>query len=217
MKLNLESSLSASGRPLPRIHLRKRPSNKRDNLTTVDSTFLAGIFADIEESPRPAKKLKSLKSLCNLKSLSGEPRSPVGITTKFFDRKDSLVEHLNYVGTDDNSALCFPSLPISISKESSNQQHQDQQDLHKPLTRVVSDLQTSELANGTTKATKESYGWFVEIDDQSANGTTTDCCFKSANDLAFVAPTAPKADNHDAQIQFALAADTVDDVLGDFF
>ncbi len=216
MKLNLESSLSASSpaRPLPRIHLRKRPSSKRENLTTVDSTFLAGIFADIEESPRPVKKLKSRKSLSNLASLSGEPQSPVTISTKFFDRKDSLIEQLNYVGTDDNSAVCFPSLPSSIS--SSKESSPSNQELHKPLIRVVSDLQTSEYAT----TTKESYGWFVEIDDHS-NGTTptTTDCYKSSstNDLAFVAPTAPKADNHDAQIQFALAADTVDDVLGDFF
>ena len=35
--------------------------------------------------------------------------------------------------------------------------------------------------------------------------------------LAFQAHTAPKASNHDAEVEWAKAADTVDDVLGDFF
>lgn len=39
---------------------------------------------------------------------------------------------------------------------------------------------------------------------------STDC-------LAFSASTAPKASNHDAQVEWAKAADTVDDVLGDLF
>ena len=39
----------------------------------------------------------------------------------------------------------------------------------------------------------------------------------SSNDLAFLAPTAPLACNHDEEVEWAKAADTVDDVLGDFF
>jgi hypothetical protein len=39
----------------------------------------------------------------------------------------------------------------------------------------------------------------------------------STDDLAFKAPTAPKATNYDAELEWAKAADTVDDVLGDFF
>jgi hypothetical protein len=40
---------------------------------------------------------------------------------------------------------------------------------------------------------------------------------RSTTDLAFQAPTAPKAENYDAELEWATAADTVDDVLGEFF
>jgi hypothetical protein len=64
---------------------------------------------------------------------------------------------------------------------------------------------------------KNPYGWFVEIDDDCSEHAV-DAYISSANkSLAFVAPTAPKADNHDAEVEWAKAADTIDDVLGDFF
>ena len=39
----------------------------------------------------------------------------------------------------------------------------------------------------------------------------------SSTTLAFSAATAPNAVSHDAEVEWAKAADTVDDVLGDFF
>ena len=87
------------------------------------------------------------------------------------------------------------------------------------LTRVLSDLQSS-----YTEKTyhSETYGWFVEMEDDSdeavaAAGAGIDPYTASKHDLAFTAPTAPKAENYDAELQWATAADTVDDVLGDFF
>ena len=67
---------------------------------------------------------------------------------------------------------------------------------------------------------KDSYGWFVEMEDEPQEEPSIVDAYghsSSATSLAFLAPTAPLADNHDAEVEWAKAADTVDDVLGDFF
>lgn len=82
------------------------------------------------------------------------------------------------------------------------------------MSRVTSDLeQVTQEEDGSAK---ESYGWFVEMDDADFTVASADP-YAPAKDLAFSAHTAPKADNHDAEVEWAKAADTVDDVLGDFF
>lgn len=105
--------------------------------------------------------------------------------------------------TPGSDAPAFPHLPATISATSCN-----------TLTQNLSDLQSSLAENSE----KESYGWFVEMDEEYVHETTTEAYDPSqAPDLAFKAPTAPKADNYDAELEWAKAADTVDDVLGDFF
>jgi len=63
------------------------------------------------------------------------------------------------------------------------------------------------------------YGWFVQTDDDhkhdlSRRASTTNVAFE---DLAFKAPTAPKRVDDNAEVEWARAADTVDDVLRDLF
>ena len=130
------------------------------------------------------------------------------------ERKDSLLYQLSCVSSSRSNGssikanfeatlIAFPHLPATVSASSCN-----------TLTRNLSDLQSFT----TEKPQKESYGWFVEMDEEETPlvkdpyATTT----KSA-ELAFQAPTAPKATNDDAEVEWAKAADTVDDVLGDFF
>jgi len=71
------------------------------------------------------------------------------------------------------------------------------------------------------KSNKAQYGWFVELDDndnEEAAYAAENCYKKSAGcDLAFKASTAPKRSHYEDQVEWAYAADTVDDVLGDFF
>lgn len=71
----------------------------------------------------------------------------------------------------------------------------------------------------TNHDSKESYGWFVNTDDCETNFRPVDASSNKErySDLAFSAITAPKRQNHDAEVEWAKAADTVDDVLGDFF
>ena len=220
------------------------------NLGSVNSAFLSGLFADVaqastlEEAEHPSKKARvshtkslarcgrSYKQLVSIgEALSKASQltescvaSPVGATTSFFaKRQDSLHYQLDCVSSSSCSAtdassgstgakLAFPDLPKTVSNNSSS--------CDKQLTRVVSDLQSSVSENKVQK--NESYGWFVEMEDDKANEISSGAAVDpyastAAQGLAFQAYTAPKADNHDAEVEWAKAADTVDDVLGDFF
>jgi len=150
--------------------------------------------------------------------------SPVQANTSFFtERQDSLHYQLDCVSsssscsaTDTSSSstganLAFPHLPKTISNSTPS--------CNKQLTRVVSDLQSSVSENSEKN---ESYGWFVEMEDEQSKNNDVAAADPYAvaartQGLAFQAPTAPKADNQDAEVEWAKAADTVDDVLGDFF
>jgi len=245
---------------LPRFNLRKRTvSGERGNtaLTTVNSAFLSGLFADVanvQEKPLPKdpqdssaqdadprldqtqpfkkSRLSMTRSISrcgrSFKILS-EALSPTGAmdihdildaaldtTSTPMQREDSLHYQLSCVSSDSRKAantkavvdagmLAFPQLPATVSNSSCSTN----------LTRNLSDLQTS-LSENTNK---ESYGWFVEMEDEDeAVAPAVDpYASKSSSDLAFQAPTAPKASNYDDELEWAKAADTVDDVLGDFF
>lgn len=67
----------------------------------------------------------------------------------------------------------------------------------------------------------ESYGWFVNMDEDEAEDQSGVASMflpdTKPEDLAFNAITAPSAGNQDLEVQQALAADTIDDVLGDLF
>lgn len=136
-------------------------------------------------------------------------------------REDSLAFQLQCVSSCDSNAtqdatsastkvttglvgdLVFPHLPATISNSSCN-----------TLTRNLSDLQTSL----SETEDKECYGWFVEMEDGVPTvRDAADPYYPKMSDLAFKAPTAPNAINHDEEVEWAKAADTVDDVLGDFF
>ena len=120
---------------------------------------------------------------------------------------DSEVEATAHIGD-----VAFPYLPATVSNSSCNNLSS--------LTRSNSGRPLSD----TESPMKDCYGWFVETDEDvafvadsvvsaiKAYNTTI-----SAADLAFSAMTAPKRSDYDAELEWAQAADTVDDVLGDFF
>jgi len=96
----------------------------------------------------------------------------------------------------------FPSIPPSVSSSS----------CYQDLTRK------DDMALSTSDTPfKESYGWFVEMDECEIPHDIIDPYCHASADLAFSAPTAPKRNKLDEEIEWAKAADTVDDVLGDFF
>ncbi len=112
----------------------------------------------------------------------------------------------------DIAQIAFPHLPATVSDSSCNSSALSSGKVDK----LVS---TSEAPFSA----KEAYGWFVEMeDDQDAEGSrdlpnSFDRYPAATKDLAFTAPTAPKQVNYDAEVEWAKAADTIDDVLGDFF
>jgi hypothetical protein len=169
-------------------------------------------------------------------------------TSSELSRVDSLLFQLKCVSpsvhgssvdlktADDAISLAFPLL----SRTSGPESPRDHETF--TLTRIVSDLERSVTAHDDN-IPKESYGWFVEMDDDDTPSTmhvkTNDGAHRSDLDasvpngpltfpklsatsatsgLAFLASTAPKASlEHDAAAEWAKAADTVDDVLGNFF
>jgi len=118
----------------------------------------------------------------------------------------------------DVAALAFPNLPSTVSDSSCESNNITATG----LTRERCLIQHGS-APGITASGKESFGWFVDLDDNQESspfvGLTKSERSNSCDDLAFKAPTAPKqAKNHvQEEVDQAFAADTIDSVLGDFF
>mmetsp|Transcript_27128 Transcript_27128/g.42164 ORF Transcript_27128/g.42164 Transcript_27128/m.42164 type:complete len:226 (+) Transcript_27128:406-1083(+) len=95
------------------------------------------------------------------------------------------------------------------------------------LSSIVSDLRsTSEVETRCVDVNdkqRESYGWFVQTEDESSVRKTVVDAYAAINNasssgLAFAAPVAPMRDeNEEKELAWCAAADTVDDVLADFF
>merc|ERR1740130_1465229 len=137
----------------------------------------------------------------------------------------------------DVAMLAFPNLPSAISDSSC-----ESSNTHSGTTTVTSLTRESGVPHGPSSeiaasssrrgSSKESFGWFVDLDEQeesrSSSGedfvhsssltVTTNNKNASTEDLAFQAPTSPKrVTNHDEEMEQAYAADTIDSVLGDLF
>eukprot|EP00543_Licmophora_paradoxa_P001031 CAMPEP_0202446344 /NCGR_PEP_ID=MMETSP1360-20130828/4857_1 /ASSEMBLY_ACC=CAM_ASM_000848 /TAXON_ID=515479 /ORGANISM="Licmophora paradoxa, Strain CCMP2313" /LENGTH=304 /DNA_ID=CAMNT_0049062791 /DNA_START=40 /DNA_END=954 /DNA_ORIENTATION=- len=117
--------------------------------------------------------------------------------------------------TTDVGKLAFPHLPATVSNPSCS-------DLGTRLTQKPG--QPLPATETNDESAKESYGWFVSMEDEEdiegdiiPQNVETLHSANSSSDLAFTAVTAPKRVNYDAEIEWAKAADTVDDVLGCFF
>ena len=201
------------------------------------------ISADEMHTSVPTKKSRTSLRKClskvqrsamNLSSL-GEIVSPKGINELFRDRdesrakdipkspklnhQDSLQFQLNCVSERSESCedcpnrtveaenaaiIAFPNLPATVSDSS----------CYAGLTRANLVRQASIPENSR----KESFGWFVDLDDNQTVEVNPSLPYAVSSDsLAFQAPTAPKRINDDAELEWAQAADTIDDVLGDFF
>ena len=190
-------------------------------LSSYGSAFLSGIFADIAEvnqgddaesddSDRLRKKSK--KSCRGLNTMGGEavltlpsssiisPRSHKStIKIELFNDQDHQLQNLAFP--------TLPGLPAAVSSSSCTT----------ATTGVVVTPRDTELEQD-----QESFGWFVATDDDgaSADEATSPPSFLPVPkpNLAFQATeaTAPSTED-DTEVQQALAADTIDDVLGDLF
>ena len=103
--------------------------------------------------------------------------------------------------------MAFPSLPQIPNAISSSS-----------CTQLVAPI--DEAGDHGNEHDGPSYGWFVSTDDEEAEDSEVFpfSRFPDAKpDLAFKVITAPTGANQDLEVQQALAADTIDDVLGDLF
>ncbi|KAL7462820.1 hypothetical protein ACHAXS_003193 [Conticribra weissflogii] len=108
----------------------------------------------------------------------------------------------------------FPHMPVTVSSSSCTSSNHGN---------VVTPRDVATDSSAESDDEPSAYGWFVSTDDDDDAPTHSPeipvDTYKlgSDADLAFKAATAPRAENHDVEVQQALAADTIDDVLGDFF
>lgn len=147
-------------------------------------------------------------------------------STKFhMTTSTSLEFQLNYVAPDDALGTCevapciiFPHLPTAVSSDSSwSSSNRSKRAISAA---VAEEMKNDEGVEDAETDPKERYGWFVVLDKDICDPRTGCSAYQSTvDDLAFSAPTAPIPSGHEelAELEWAQAADTVDDVLGDFF
>lgn len=134
---------------------------------------------------------------------------PNASTPKIQDFKDQVRE------LQDMAFPSLPQMPITVSSSSCSSASWQPS---APQPWSVTDTRTSEEQDSP------SYGWFVSTDADEADtanemAITTAPMFLPGTEqgLAFRALTVPDAGDQDLEVQQALAADTIDDVLGDLF
>ena len=193
-------------------------SLKKSRVTLTKSISRCGrSFRILDEALDILKAPASPTGICDV--LQSKTTPSTNLSSK---RNDSLHFQLHCVSskTQDGSPATmgaggpvFPHLPATVSNTSCSTS---------TLSRINSDLQSSLAEEAAASNTESSYGWFVEMDDDDDavapnTGVNAYAMTSSSSSLAFQALSAPKATNHDAEVEWAKAADTVDDVLGDFF
>jgi hypothetical protein len=189
-----------------------------------------------KRSSFPSEELPSSKRsrLSLTKSISRCPKSFANLQTAScssptscrepLKHQDSLCYQLHCVSSGSSTGsntvnvtadvvgkLAFPHLPATVSDNSCSQ-------IVASLTRRNS----GQLLPESETDLKESYGWFVSFEDDEETVSHSEAELysrhSSCSDLAFSAVTAPKQNSSlEAEVEWAKAADTVDDVLGDFF
>lgn len=160
------------------------------------------------------------------------PRKLVSLDGSYFS-SDTIVSDAN---VDTNlihnivdkvliESLIFPCLPNTVSSSSCSSNNLTQTSVH--AAQVLENPPSKTLTvGGEHDKGIDTYGWFVDVDLDDGSDRTdaiSDAIEKnrktdSINQLSFETFTAPKKTNGlDEEVEWAKAADTVDDVLGDFF
>lgn len=117
--------------------------------------------------------------------------------------------------------IFFPNLPATVSNSScASKSTVSNRGEHEKRSTV--DTHTFNLVHGSVTSTH--YGWFVQIDEaENKRRDQVKAVLKNnkrsteIDELAFKAPTAPKRVDDEAELEWASAADTVDNVLADLF
>jgi len=174
-----------------------------------------------EPSPKKARILASTsfgrqpKSYTGLSGLSEGAISVVSSPTVVSPRPNTSTLDIRVFNDQvrELQDMAFPSLPqipIAVSSSTcSSASHQASSPRNESI--------------GGANQDGPAYGWFVSADVDDADSLdlnrSPSAMFlpNTKPDLAFKAISAPHAPNQDVEVQQALAADTIDDVLGDLF
>jgi hypothetical protein len=218
-----------------------------------DEITSSHVVPDSTDSPRPMKKSRvsfrssSYRSRASCLNLFAQMSSPKGINefSSIEKSKDSLSHQLNCLEQEkeehvtptrsvsptnkakkvsqDAVALAFPILPSTVSDSSCESNNVTATGLTRERC-LIQHGSAPEITTSRKRCSKESFGWFVDLDDTQDSspftGPTKSEKTTSSQALAFQAPASPKEDttNHvQEEVDQAYAADTIDSVLGDFF
>lgn len=205
-------------------------------LSSYGSAFLSGIFADIAEAQTGEDESNADQDSSSFERLSKKSRSSkLALHHKKSCMALDRMEGETSPGLTSPSVISPRSHKSAIRIELFNDQVRELQNLAFPsLPGLPAAVSSSSCTTATSGAVvtprdgesdqdQDSFGWFVATDDDGASNdedTPAPMFLPLAKpDLAFQAPTvaAPTEENADMEVQQALAADTIDDVLGDLF
>eukprot|EP00542_Grammatophora_oceanica_P017263 CAMPEP_0194048276 /NCGR_PEP_ID=MMETSP0009_2-20130614/26827_1 /TAXON_ID=210454 /ORGANISM="Grammatophora oceanica, Strain CCMP 410" /LENGTH=308 /DNA_ID=CAMNT_0038694103 /DNA_START=169 /DNA_END=1095 /DNA_ORIENTATION=- len=183
------------------------------NLSSYPSTSTAPAKSTTPAAPLPVSPESTKKTVTSTVFGHGTKRKSIPCVS-------SNQTDVDPCATTNNSIfekIGFPHLPATVSNSSCTNMGL--------MSRTNSGLQLPDAENSNNASEKsDCYGWFVEMDDDHECVVPTMTLPKtqfptsvSSTSLAFSAATAPKSTDYAAEVQWAQAADTVDDVLGDFF
>lgn len=183
------------------------PSNKKARCTTT-STF------------NTISRQKSFKVMDGAfpEGADSMVSSPPVVSPRSKTSTVNLNDHVRML--QDMAFPSLPNMPITVSSSSCPSMSSS-----KIITPTATSATESDKQD-TQEDGPDAYGWFVATDDDMAadsneqkrsESTTTGFFPDMKPDLAFMAITAPQGGNQEIEVQQALAADTIDDVLGDLF
>jgi len=180
----------------------------------LPTAFTSSSAATVSTEATQVTDLSSQMSAGSGDDADFEPQSPIPtdhvIVANHFTDAASIIDEVL------NGNIPFPNLPATVSEQSCSSPNNNN---------VTQTMVTSAQDVGRKKRPlKDCYGWFVETDGDEqlrhraeAIAGASVKTWTSPDDLSFSAITAPKSGVDDDDLEWAKAADTVDDVLGDFF
>ncbi|CAB9500606.1 expressed unknown protein [Seminavis robusta] len=205
-------------------------SHPKFSVTSYNSAFLQGLFGDIAAN-NPKEDLNDAKadtlrattfnseSMASIKSEHNLAKRRLVSATKSLQRCGPSLANLMSAGSvvvspfkcrHSSMILTKPKdLPATVSASLSFQLDRSKSTDDLPRKVVTSSQDTPE----------GDFGWFVDPDVHGDSNARPRTQTQKSIPLAFSAPTAPIPNerNDQAEVEWAQAADTVDEVLGDFF
>jgi len=160
-----------------------------------------------------------------------EPDSPIPTNDNVIV-SDHYTEAASIIDQVLNVDLFSPNLPATVSEHScsftlnNNLTQTAVNAIQVPMRPPQTQAQTTQpnIVEGKKRSVKDCYGWFVETDQDDQLRNRAEAIADASNkartvseDLSFSAVTTSKKPIDNDELEWAKAADTIDDVLGDFF